>query len=124
MNRKETIALCRYLQALCPNQKLDKHTPNAWADILTNIDYLDAKLAIQNITHQNDKYALNIDVRMIYNEAKTIRQNRRNKANPTPADNNRPPTNPAEYCKWLQQQNHQQAQLEKHQYAQDHTITY
>lgn len=124
MNRKETIALCRYLQALCPNQKLDKHTPDAWADILANIDYLDAKLAIRNITHQNNKYALNIDVRMIYNEAKTIRQNRRNKADPTPTENNRPPTDPAAYCKWLKQQNHQQAQLEKQQWANNHTIKY
>lgn len=124
MNRKETIALCRYLQALCPNQKLDKHTPDAWADILANIDYLDAKLAIRNITQQNDKYALNIDVRMIYNEAKTIRQNRRNKADPTPTENNRPPTDPAAYCEWMRNQNHQQAQLEKQQWANNHTIKY
>lgn len=124
VNVSETAELIRLIQALCPAQKNDEYIAETWHLILEPIDYTDAVRAIKNIGTTNDKRPMFIDPRMIYNEAKTIRQNRRNKANPTPTENNRPPTNPAEYCEWMRKRNHQQAQLEKHQYTQNHTITY
>lgn len=122
MNHTETLKLCRYIQALCPAQKIDQYTPDAWNDILNNITYDEAKTAIHTIATTDDKRQLIIDPRMIYNQVKKQRQHRIETTTPNP--DNRPPTNPTEYCKWLKQQNHQQAQLEKQQWANNHTIKY
>ncbi|MFJ8538125.1 hypothetical protein [Streptomyces sp. NPDC093591] len=34
MNSQEAAALCRYVRALCPQQKFDEYTPDAWHDLL------------------------------------------------------------------------------------------
>lgn len=34
MEAREAIMLCRYVQALCPAQKFDQYTPDAWLDAL------------------------------------------------------------------------------------------
>ncbi|MGW4670123.1 zinc finger domain-containing protein [Streptomyces sp. NPDC004324] len=36
MNSQEAAVLCRYVRALCPQQKFDEYTPDAWHDILRN----------------------------------------------------------------------------------------
>lgn len=38
MNSQEAAVLCRYVRALCPQQKFDEYTPDAWHDVLH--DYL------------------------------------------------------------------------------------
>ena len=37
MNRTETLALTRYVQALCPAQKLDQYSSDAWHDVLGDL---------------------------------------------------------------------------------------
>lgn len=49
MNSTETLALTRLVKALCPSQKLDEMTPDAWALVLDDIRYEDAKIAIRNV---------------------------------------------------------------------------
>lgn len=34
MNSQEAAVLCRYVRALCPQQKFDEYTPDAWHDVL------------------------------------------------------------------------------------------
>lgn len=34
MNSREVVLLVRYVRALCPHQKLDEFTPDAWSDVL------------------------------------------------------------------------------------------
>lgn len=44
MTPQETVVLARYVRALCPQQKFDEYTPDAWHDVLS--DYrLDAARA-------------------------------------------------------------------------------
>lgn len=37
--------LCRYIRALCPQQKFDEYTPDAWADVLSGYQLDDARRA-------------------------------------------------------------------------------
>lgn len=41
MNRQEAVALARYVKACCPQQAIDEYTPDAWHDLLGDLD-LDA----------------------------------------------------------------------------------
>lgn len=45
MNRTETLALTRYVQALCPAQKLDQYSADAWHDVLGDLPVGVAKKA-------------------------------------------------------------------------------
>lgn len=45
MNRTETLALTRYVQALCPAQKLDEFSADAWHDVLADLPHPVAKKA-------------------------------------------------------------------------------
>ena len=38
MNRQEAVALTRYVKACCPQQAIDEYTPNAWHDLLGDLD--------------------------------------------------------------------------------------
>lgn len=46
MNPAEAVAICRVVAAMCPAQKLDEHTPDAWALVLDDIRLEDAKAAV------------------------------------------------------------------------------
>jgi len=48
VNRTETVLLCRYVKAMCPAQAIDEYTPDAWADVLDDIELEDAKDAIRD----------------------------------------------------------------------------
>ena len=49
MIKTEAAALCRYLQACCPQQKFDQFTADAWFDLLADMPYGLAKLAAQRV---------------------------------------------------------------------------
>lgn len=38
MNPREAVLLTRYVRALCPQQKFDEYTPDAWYDALRHLD--------------------------------------------------------------------------------------
>ena len=52
MIKTEAAALCRYLQACCPQQKFDQFTSDAWFDLLADMPYGLAKLAAQRVASQ------------------------------------------------------------------------
>lgn len=45
MNPNETVILARYVRALCPQQKFDEYTPDAWHDVLGDYHLTDARAA-------------------------------------------------------------------------------
>lgn len=49
MNRTETVALLRIVKAACPAQKLDEYTPEAWADLLSDLRFEDCQEALRNL---------------------------------------------------------------------------
>ncbi len=46
MNNAEATALCRLVQAYCPQQRIDEFTPDAWAEVLADVRFIDAKAAL------------------------------------------------------------------------------
>lgn len=45
MNNQEAVALARYVRALCPHQKMDEYTADAWGDVLADFDFETCKQA-------------------------------------------------------------------------------
>lgn len=49
MTPKEALALTRMVAAICPQQKFDEYTPDAWGDLLSDIRSTDAIEAVMNL---------------------------------------------------------------------------
>ena len=49
MNNTEALALVRMTRALCSGQRLDEYAPDAWAVVLADIRFADAKEALVNL---------------------------------------------------------------------------
>ena len=45
MTHKETVILARFVKAACPQQAIDKYTPDAWHDLLGDLDLADCRTA-------------------------------------------------------------------------------
>ncbi|MEU6661218.1 hypothetical protein [Streptomyces sp. NPDC046821] len=45
MNNQESTMLCRYVRALCPQQKFDEYTPDAWHDLIGDYRLDDCRAA-------------------------------------------------------------------------------
>lgn len=45
MTPDEAVVLARYVRALCPQQKFDEYTPDAWHDVLADFALADARAA-------------------------------------------------------------------------------
>jgi hypothetical protein len=45
MSPDEVVILARYVRALCPGQKFDEYTPDAWHDVLADFALADARSA-------------------------------------------------------------------------------
>lgn len=52
MNSQEVIVLARYVRALCPQQRFDEYTPDAWTDVLTPYPLEDARQAAARIARR------------------------------------------------------------------------
>jgi hypothetical protein len=46
MNPVEAVTLTRYVKAICPQQKFDEFTSDAWSDVLVDIDADEARRAV------------------------------------------------------------------------------
>ena len=49
MNSTEVTGLCRYVAAMCPAQKMDDATPDAWAHVLRDARVEDARCAVLDL---------------------------------------------------------------------------
>jgi hypothetical protein len=52
MNSQQAAVLCRYVRALCPQQKFDEYTPDAWHDVLRNYLLEEARTAAATIANK------------------------------------------------------------------------
>jgi hypothetical protein len=49
VNHTEAVILCRYVKALCPQQKFDEYTPDAWYELLGDYLLNDCKDAARTV---------------------------------------------------------------------------
>lgn len=49
MNPDEAVILARYVRALCPQQKFDEYTPDAWHDVLRSFTLAETRTAAATI---------------------------------------------------------------------------
>lgn len=49
MTPRETVLLCRYVKACCPQQAFDEYTPDAWQDLLGDLTLADCREAVRNV---------------------------------------------------------------------------
>lgn len=52
MTPDETVVLARYVRALCPQQKFDEYTPDAWHDVLGDHTLTDARQAAARVARR------------------------------------------------------------------------
>ncbi|MET9957392.1 hypothetical protein ABZ135_38355 [Streptomyces sp. NPDC006339] len=52
MTPDETVILARYVRALCPQQKFDEYTPDAWHDVLSDFTLDEARTAAAAVARQ------------------------------------------------------------------------
>lgn len=52
MTPDETVMLARYVRALCPQQKFDEFTPDAWHDVLADFALADARAAAASVARK------------------------------------------------------------------------
>jgi hypothetical protein len=49
VTEEEVVVLARYVRALCPQQKFDEYTPDAWHDVLGDYELLDCRRAAAQV---------------------------------------------------------------------------
>jgi ribosomal protein L13E len=49
MTPREAVLLTRYVKACCPQQAMDKYTPDAWHDLLGDLDAAECKAAAAEV---------------------------------------------------------------------------
>lgn len=52
MTPQETVILARYVRALCPQQKFDEFTADAWHDVLGDLALADCRVAAVEVAKQ------------------------------------------------------------------------
>jgi hypothetical protein len=72
VNRKEAVALTRYVKACCPQQQIDDYTPQAWFGLLSDLDAGDCQAAITTLG-QRQPFIAPAEIR---DEVKRIRTGR------------------------------------------------
>src|SRR5690606_40823645 len=65
MTPDETAILARYVRALCPQQKFDEYTPDAWHDVLGDIP-LDAARAAAASVARRQPFVSPAEIRAAY----------------------------------------------------------
>lgn len=71
MTPSETVLLTRYVKACCPQQQIDDYTPDAWFDILSDLELDDCRAAVVAIKRRSvfvDPSEIRAEVRRIRND--------------------------------------------------------
>lgn len=71
MTPSETVALTRYVKACCPQQQIDDYTPDAWFDLLGDLEMADCHAAVKVVCKRQPFIApaeIRAEVRRIRNE--------------------------------------------------------
>jgi hypothetical protein len=70
MTPAETVLLVRYIAACCPHQKIDSHTPDAWHDLLGDLDLGACRAAVAEIARTRPFVAAS-DIRVLVDRKST-----------------------------------------------------
>jgi hypothetical protein len=81
MTPTEAVALTEYVQACCPQQRMNEYTPDAWHDILGDLRLEDCRAAVAAIKQRT----VFVDPSEIRAEVKYMRQQRIKDAGGIPA---------------------------------------
>lgn len=92
MNHAESVILCRFVKAGCPQQAFDEFTPDAWADLLCDLRFVDCKDASRTIV-QRQPFCSPSEIR---DEVRRIRT-----ARILAAEHSFDPTGVENYSAWL-----------------------
>ena len=79
MNATETARLCAIIHALCPSQKFDEWTPDAWSMVLEDIPFNDAQGAVRTVYREQGsdaEWVRRIEADDIIREVKRVRVRR------------------------------------------------
>lgn len=71
MTPSETVMLTRYVAAVCPHQRIDEYTPDAWYDVLGDLNLDDCRAAVAVIKRRSvfvDPSEIHAEVRRIRND--------------------------------------------------------
>jgi hypothetical protein len=52
VTEEEALVLTRYVKACCPQQAMDRYTPDAWFGLLEDLDFSDCDLAVKAIARR------------------------------------------------------------------------
>lgn len=52
MTHAETVMLTRYVKACCPQQAIDEYTPDAWHDLLGDLEFADCRTAAAEVARR------------------------------------------------------------------------
>lgn len=72
MTPLEAAALCRFTKAVCPQQAIDEYTPDAWHELLKDLNFQDAKDAVVTVG-QNQPFVAPAEIRA---EVRRVRNGR------------------------------------------------
>jgi hypothetical protein len=97
MNELEAVKLARYVRALCPQQKFDEYTADAWGDVLARYDFEDCKAAAAELGQRQPFIAPAEIIAEVRKHRRTRLQNFQYE--PEPGDDN-----PREYLRRLRAQ--------------------
>lgn len=96
MSNAEAVALTRYAKAACPQQAFDQYTPDAWADLLSDLRFVDAQAALKAVV-QRQPFVSPAEIR---DEVKRIRRNRLDMFGPMPDPPDEIGADPEGYRQW------------------------
>ena len=98
MNREDALNLCRMAKAICPAQAIDDFTPDAWALVLEDDRYEDARQALKELSREQPF----VHVSEIVKRIKRIRSKRVADFGPLPdPPKHIDPDDTAAHIRWL-----------------------
>lgn len=97
MSHAEAVLLCRYAKAACPQQAFDQYTPDAWADLLGDLRYVDCQEAVKAVV-QRQPFVAPAEIR---EEVKRVRSKRILDFGPIPDPGHEIGADPARYRRYM-----------------------
>jgi hypothetical protein len=59
VTEEETLVLTRYVKACCPQQTIDRYTPDAWYKLLKDLEFADCERAVDTVANRQPFVAAN-----------------------------------------------------------------
>jgi hypothetical protein len=59
VTEEETLILTRFVKACCPQQAIDRYTPDAWYRLLKDLDFADCERAVETVANRQPFVAAN-----------------------------------------------------------------